>query len=637
MGNEELFQEYIGRKIGGCRVARRVGGGGMGVVFEARHLALNKRVALKLLLPALTADRTFVKRFVSEARMAAQVEHPNVVQVMNVGQDGEVYFMVMQFIEGESLRELMSRGPVEPRVAAQYTMQAAQGLSAAHKRDIIHRDVKPENILIDKNEVARVVDMGLSKSLAGEDAAMLTAPGTAMGTPNYISPEQATEARTVDARADIYSLGATFYHLLSGEPPFDGPSAISIMTKHITEVPESLQQKCPNVPAELARIAQRMLAKSPDERFQTMDQVVAALRGFVEGAPSAAETMPTGPTAAQIVPPAAKIVPTRRVRGAVEQKRAGGRVGRKWPFVVLGAGGTLGVVLVLAIMATLRKPGRKELAAAQSFERIHPRSFVEARQKYETVKEKFPGTEWYAKAGDAIQELDARRLSESRGQFDKIKARAEAMERSENWVEAASLWKAYAKLKEFEGTEAAKSAARRAVESGARAELARMRKRAAPYHQKREWAKLEDLAASFPADLADTAAGREAAELRVKAHIGRRAQELMQHLADLAPEALPKATKYFDPKAPPGLVFLGVAVLRGMLKQAKRFDAYIDLPKSIANGKARVPVTIDVVHPGPRGRREKKLERFLWIKVDGEWYLGDKKKASGRPGGRRPR
>jgi len=637
VSDEQLFSEYVGRKIGGCRVARRIGGGGMGVVFEARHLALNKRVALKLLLPALAADRTFIKRFVSEARLAAQVEHPNVVQVMNVGQDGDVYFMVMQFIEGQSLRELTGRGAVEPRVAAQYVMQAARGLSAAHKCGIVHRDVKPENILIDREGVARVVDMGLSKSLTGEEAGMLTAPGTAMGTPNYISPEQATEARTVDARADVYSLGATFYHLLSGAPPFDGPSAISIMTKHITEPPTPLRECCPDVPAPLGRIVERMLAKSPDDRFQTMDQVIAALKGFLEETPTGAvETMPAAPAATEVVAPTARVVPEGREAAPQTLVRGGGR---RWPFVVLGAAGTLGVVIALALMAAARDPGRKKLAAAQSFERAHPRAFRQARRKYEEVKEEFPGSRWYARATVAIQELDSRRLTESRREFDKVKVRAERMEKSGGWTEAAALWNSYAELKEFAGTGASGTAAARAREALAMAELERMRKRAESGFRNRNWAAVESIAARFPAGLADTRAGREAAELRTRARIGRRAQEAFRLLADPDQEALKKLGNYMDPGNPPGarrMGMAGLAIIRGVLKQAKRFNAAVDLPESVADGKALVPVRIDIVHPGPRGRREQKLEKLLWVEVKGEWYLGAKRKSGTRSGPRRP-
>ncbi len=607
--SEDLFGEYVGRKIGGCLISQRVGGGGMGVVFEARHLALNKRVALKLLLPALAADKTFVKRFVSEARMSAQIEHPNVVQVLNVGRDGEIYFMVMQFIEGQSLRERMGAGPVPPPEAAGIVMQVARGLAAAHGRGIVHRDVKPENILLGADGVARVVDLGLSKSLSTEDSAMLTAPGTAMGTPNYISPEQATEARAVDARADIYSLGATFYHLLSGAPPFSGPSAFAIMTKHISEPLPPLATRNAGVPADLGSLVDRMMAKDPAERFQTMDEVVAALQGYLDGVTSAVDTLP-----AMAAAPTAQLRPTKRVPGAPPPAAKAG--GRRWPFVALGAAGTLGVVIFLAILSTAGDPGRKALAAAQTYERLHPRDFAGSRERYGKVREEFPDTRWDAKAATAAQELEKRLLAEGEKARQDLDDQTKPLEAAGQWKESARLWATFPP--EFAETPAGEQAAARHKQARAEVAWTGQRDKANQLLKARNWKGLEKLAAAFPTELADTRRGCRVGEIRTKAHVAGRARILMIALPLKTPAARKKVNDLCDPR-----VRIKLGIRRVAIGMASKFTSDVRSPQLVGPDKALVPVMYHITHRGPQSRKDDSLEIYVWERIKGKWYVTD--------------
>ncbi|MHC4916901.1 MAG: serine/threonine-protein kinase, partial [Planctomycetota bacterium] len=611
--NEHLFQEYVGREIGGCRLRRRIGGGGMGVVFEAEHEALHKRVAVKMLLPALVADEVFVKRFLAEARMAARVEHPNVAQVLNVGQDGNVYFMVMQFIEGRSLRDLMSARQLDPDEAAGIVLQAARGLAAAHRKGIVHRDVKPENILIDREGVARVVDMGLSKNLTSSESAVLTAPGTAMGTPNYISPEQATEASKVDARADIYSLGATLYHAICGAPPFEGPSALAVMTKHLSEPLAPLSSRRPDVPPALAVVVEKMMAKEPEDRYQTMEQVIGVLSAHLDGAVRAVPGLSAAPVGSVGTLPTAMVVPG-----------AGAAGGRRWPFVILGSIGTLAVVVILAAFATIKSPGRKTLAAARAYERQHPRDYVGSRLRYQEVQRRFPKGQWFARAAAAIKELDDRLMADSQAELADFEARVADLERSRRWEDAAKIWATFPA--EFAGTEAGRRAAARGREAGAGAVYARIEARSGQLIAKRDWIGLEELTAEFPEGLLETGAGREAASLRERAQVAARAYRMMSLLGGNEPKALEKAAEFCDPGRRGAVVKIALGVRRVEMRGSKEFRFTIEMPRIVEDGKILVPEKVRVVRRGPAGRVEKREETWVWKRIEGAWYLTGRKK-----------
>ncbi len=281
-------------RLGGYEVLRVLGRGGMGEVLLGRQLSLNRKVALKVMHPAIAQNPAFVARFTREAYAAAQLAHHNVVQIYDIGEDKGRHFFSMEFVPGQTLSDLVGEhGRLAPEAAVGYVLQAARGLRQGHKQGMVHRDVKPANLLVSDEGIVKVADLGLVKlpgtgadpeSVLPErvpDDAALTGAGTAVGTPHYMAPEQATGSSTVDGRADIYSLGCTLYALVTGRPPFDGASGPEVMSKHLTEPvvpPEALVKR---VPGALSAILMQMLAKEPFERYQTMDEVIKALEGFL--------------------------------------------------------------------------------------------------------------------------------------------------------------------------------------------------------------------------------------------------------------------------------------------------------------------------------------------------------------------
>src|SRR6059036_2514301 len=258
-------------------IERELGRGGMGIVLLARDVALDRPVAIKLLPPHLATRPDERDRFLQEARTAAGLSHPNIVPIHLVEAHGDLVFFVMGFVDGETLRDRVERaGPLPPRLATKLLQEVAWALGAAHQRGVIHRDVKPDNIMIERaTERAVVTDFGiaLGKSAGGG--------GSVTGTARYMSPEQAC-GEPADARSDLYSLGATFFYALTGRAPFDAANVPAILTKHVYEPAPLVQVLRPEVPAKLSTVVDRLLRKAPPERFQTADdlaRVAGELRG----------------------------------------------------------------------------------------------------------------------------------------------------------------------------------------------------------------------------------------------------------------------------------------------------------------------------------------------------------------------
>ena len=300
---DEKQDSLTGRRIGHLTLQRKLGEGGMGAVYLAEHAGLNKAVAVKILPEALAGNPDFIARFLREARLAARLEHPNVVQVFDVGQADGLYYISMQYVEGKGLDVLLKeRGKLAVNEALSVAKRVAVALEAARRLGIVHRDIKPANILISKDGVVKVADFGLAKER--EARGTISEPGQIVGTPHYMAPEQA-EGKAVDHRTDIYSIGATLYHLLSGKKPFDGPTPISIVVKTLRERPAPLRSVEPSVPENVAALVDRMMSKSPDERPQTCEDVVKAIDALKAPAPAAA---PSPRRAAMVALPVAGIL-----------------------------------------------------------------------------------------------------------------------------------------------------------------------------------------------------------------------------------------------------------------------------------------------------------------------------------------
>lgn len=300
----------LGKEIGHCTIQRKLGQGGMGAVYLAHHSGLNRSVAIKVLPGDLASSPEYKERFFREARLAARLEHPNVVQVHDVGEEKGIHYISMQFIEGKSLDAILKeRKKLSVNEALSITKRVAVALSAAAKLGIVHRDIKPHNILISKDGLVKVADFGLAKD---EDSnRSISEPGVVMGTPYYMSPEQA-KGEKVDHRGDIYSLGATLYHMLTGKRLFDGGSPVSIVMKQATEDPVPARELEPGLPEPVAALINRMLAKDPAKRFATADELVRALDALkqpgISAAQPAAQPLPPKRKAAMVALPIAGIL-----------------------------------------------------------------------------------------------------------------------------------------------------------------------------------------------------------------------------------------------------------------------------------------------------------------------------------------
>ena len=271
----------VGKMLGGYQVLRKLGQGGMGAVYEARQVALDRSVALKVLPAELAGNKAFILRFTREALSVAKLNHNNIVQIYDVGKADGTYFFAMEFVRGTTLQHIIEKqGQIDPATAVGYIMQAARGLEYAHRKNIIHRDIKPDNIMLNEEGVAKVADLGLAKDVKDQEASM-TMAGIGMGTPHYMSPEQATDAKNCDSRADIYSLGCTLYHLVAGRVPYDGGSAYEIITKHVQDPVVPVHTVVEGLPEDLSGIITKMMAKKKEERYASMAEVVAALEGYL--------------------------------------------------------------------------------------------------------------------------------------------------------------------------------------------------------------------------------------------------------------------------------------------------------------------------------------------------------------------
>jgi len=293
----------VGELIAGrYELEKLVGSGGMSNVFRAHDRLLERTVALKILHEQYTRDEDYVERFRREARAVAQLAHPNIVTVIDRGeQDGRQY-IVFEFIEGDNLKEIVARGPVPVRDAIELTLQVARALSFAHARGLVHRDVKPQNVLLNEDGQAKVTDFGIARSL---DVHGVTQTGTVLGTSDYIAPEQA-RGQKVNPRTDIYSLGAVLYELLTGDVPFAGDNFVAVAMRHVNEPAPSVLEHRPDCPLRLDLAVQRAMAKDPADRFESMDDFVIELEAClaeVDGRGDEGATM--------IVPPARP--PRRRV------------------------------------------------------------------------------------------------------------------------------------------------------------------------------------------------------------------------------------------------------------------------------------------------------------------------------------
>lgn len=266
----------VGAQLGDFVVQRLIGSGGMGEVYLAEQVSLRRPVALKVLRPELAQDQSYLTRFRSEATAISPIQHPNIVSVYAIGCEDGVHYIAFEYVRGSNLRQYIDRhGPLEEARCVLVASRVAAALVRAAEAGIVHRDIKPENVLLTKRGEVKVADFGLARQMGGDDV-RLTQTGVTMGTPLYMSPEQ-IHGRAVDVRSDIYSLGVMCYHMLAGEPPFRGETAMAVAIQHVHGRPEPLEDLRPDVRREFLQIVRRMMAKEPADRYASAEELLRDL------------------------------------------------------------------------------------------------------------------------------------------------------------------------------------------------------------------------------------------------------------------------------------------------------------------------------------------------------------------------
>ncbi len=371
--------------LGSYVLLERLGEGGMGAVFKARNWKLGKTVAVKVIRRERLETGDAVRRFQREIRAAAQLNHPNIVRAYDADEVAGTHFLVMEYVEGTDLSRLVKKeGPLAVAQACDYVRQAALGLQHAHERGLIHRDIKPHNLLRTADGVIKVLDMGLARldQRRAEDgeSATITRQGTVMGTPDYIAPEQALDSHQADIRADLYSLGCTLYYLLTGRVPFPRGNFMQKVLRHRLEEPTPVEQLRPEVPPAVAALVRRLMAKQPEDRFQAPRELADALAEVAQAVAAPAATTDDLENAATVLqvpvsmaPPAPTENPFAALGATEVLAKLNGvpRPGRRRWWI---GGGVLGA-LAVAVAAVLLWPGEREERPATA-----PRP-VEAKKK----------------------------------------------------------------------------------------------------------------------------------------------------------------------------------------------------------------------------------------------------------------
>jgi tRNA A-37 threonylcarbamoyl transferase component Bud32 len=338
-----LSSVVVGEKIAGrYELEEVVGHGGMSTVYKAHDSLLERNVALKVLHQQYNEDEDFVERFKREARSVAQLQHPNIVTVIDRGEEDTRQYIVFEYIDGENLKELVVRkGRLAVRDALEIALEIARGLAFAHEHGLVHRDVKPQNVLLNGDGRAKVTDFGIARSLDVEHSAGVTQTGTVLGTSNYIAPEQAS-GQPVDAQTDVYSLGIVLYEMLTGEVPFPGESFVAVAMKHIQEPSPNVLDSRGDVPLRVAEMIDRALEKDPEHRFPTMDAFAAEIEANLADLDRGEDGAVT------MVVPAAQRLQRQRQRKAVSPLP-----------LLIGQLGALAIAAVVVGLLTLRGGGQK--------------------------------------------------------------------------------------------------------------------------------------------------------------------------------------------------------------------------------------------------------------------------------------
>jgi len=342
--------------IGRYKLIAKVGQGGMGTVYKARQESLDKIVALKVLAPGLAKQNDFVERFIREAQASGQLNHPNIALGIDAGEADGYYYFAMEFVEGESLKAVLQReGKLDERRALEIALAMAKALGHAAEHSIVHRDVKPGNILLAADGTPKLVDLGLAKEVRADHS--ITQAGIPVGTPYYISPEQVRGEQQIDIRADIYALGGTLYHMVTGRVPFDGTTAAIVMTRHLNDPVPDPRDHTPELSDTVIAIINHCMAKNPDERYRTPAELCEDLEAALAGKPL--------PHARRIRPG-----PSRAAQRAAERKAHKAAQQRK--LLIAGAIGAAAIALAVVLAVVLGRPKGSPATATGLTTQHHP-------------------------------------------------------------------------------------------------------------------------------------------------------------------------------------------------------------------------------------------------------------------------
>jgi len=457
--------------IEGYELLKKLGEGGMGAVYLARQKSMDRLVALKILRRNLARNQDFVGRFVREARLAGKLDHENLVRALDVGESGDYHYLAMEYVDGRNLSALLrEKGVLPEKEALELVLQVARALEYADSHKIIHRDIKPDNIMLTADGVAKLTDLGLAKQTGSETH--ITQTGVMVGTPHYVSPEQARGEQDVDIRGDIYSLGATLYRLVTGSTPFEGSTAAVVMTKHLNEEPPPPREVNPNVSHNTSRIIYRAMAKNREVRYQTPAELIADLRAVLAGrVPRNARSRRARDTAS--TRPVDRVPGRRRagrtVRG--EAPVSGGRLPLPLPALLgLAAGVLLAAGLGIWAMTGGKEgpgelppppPPKKNPVApekppeapredknhedmfkyAEDFWKKNPDRYASARRKFKLVRKEAAGSVWGMRADDMVKAIDEARGKAAGIIFAAVRDKADDLEKAGDYDAAIATWR----------------------------------------------------------------------------------------------------------------------------------------------------------------------------------------------------
>lgn len=350
-------RDLTGARLGDFQVERLLGRGGMGEVYLATQISLNRPVALKVLRPDLLTKPTYLSRFEAEATAVAKLNHPNIVHIYTLGASDGLRYIAMEYVQGANLRDyIKKKGALDYPLALSIMRQAGVAVGAAGELGIIHRDIKPENLLLTRKGQVKIADFGLCRDLDAERV-NLTQTGITMGTPAYMSPEQA-QGQALDHRSDLYSLGVTFYHMLAGVPPFKAETALALALKHVKDTPPSLAIHRPDVPPELDRLVLKLMAKSPADRYQSAGEMLRDLARVREAmhAPSGAQPVADIPGPSLPAAEAASGTAPSRTTVALRTMFLPPSEGPPWPSRRAGLSLVLACLAVGAVLGWVNRP-----------------------------------------------------------------------------------------------------------------------------------------------------------------------------------------------------------------------------------------------------------------------------------------